>query len=141
MSRNWRKGPQMSDSGRLVTDTSRTMDRFFKALEKGDLSEVLGCYTENAYIWHNFDQVVMTPQQNIEQLKIFFEHFATREYLDVRRAALPDGGLVQQHLLRMVRQDGRTIDWPGCILFRFQGPKIARLEEYVDMSSFLQKMS
>jgi hypothetical protein len=83
----------------------------------------------------------LTPQQSIEQLTVFFGQFATREYLDVRRAALPDGGLVQQHVLRMVGLDGRTIDWPGCIFLRFVGPKIARLEEYVDMSSFLQKMS
>jgi hypothetical protein len=45
----------MSDSSALTTDALQTAGRFFKALEKGDLSEVLGCYTENAYIWHNFD--------------------------------------------------------------------------------------
>jgi ketosteroid isomerase-like protein len=131
----------MSEPRTSQSDTGQIADRFFKALEKGDVSGVLSCYTENAYIWHNFDGVVMTPQQNTEQLKTFFDHFATREYLDVRRAALPDGGLLQQHVLRMVRRDGKCIDWPGCIILKFAGPKIARLEEYVDMSSFLQKMS
>jgi uncharacterized protein len=122
-------------------NTRQTADRFFRALEMGDVGGVLSCYTENAHVWHNFDEVAMTPQQSIEQLKVFFEHFATREYVNVRRAPLPGGGLLQQHVLRMVRRDGRSIDWPGCIILNFEGSKIARLEEYVDMSSFLQRMS
>jgi ketosteroid isomerase-like protein len=121
--------------------TRRTVDRFFRALEMGDVGGLLSCYAENARVWHNFDEVAMTPQQSIEQLKVFFENFTTREYVDVRRAQLPDGGLLQQHVLRMLRRDGRSIDWPGCIILKFEGAKIARLEEYVDMASFLQRLS
>jgi ketosteroid isomerase-like protein len=141
MSRSSRKRVPMSKPILSDSKTQQTADQFFRALEMGDTTAVLSCYTENAIVWHNFDEVEMTPQQNIEQLKTFFEHFTSREYLDVQRAPLPDGRLLQQHVLRMVRRDGKSIDWPGCIILKFDGSKIARLEEYVDMSSFLQRMS
>jgi ketosteroid isomerase-like protein len=141
MSRSSKRRVPMSESRSVEHDAQQTTDRFFKALERGDVGGVLNCYTENAQIWHNFDDLVMTPQQNTEQLQVFFENFATREYLGVRRAVLPDGRLLQQHVLRMVRRDGKSIDWPGCIILKFAGQKIARIEEYVDMSSFLQKLS
>ena len=96
--------------------------------------------TPDVRIWHNFDEIVMTPQQNAESLKAFFEEFPVREYLEIRRSVLADG-LLQQHVLRLVRKDGKSIHWPGCIIFKLNGTKIAQLDEYVDMSSFLQRMA
>jgi ketosteroid isomerase-like protein len=124
-----------------MSDATRVADRFFAGLESGDLDAVADCYAPDARIWHNFDEIVMTPRQNAESLKAFFEDFPVREYLDVRRSALAGDGLLQQHVLRLVRKDGKSIDWPGCIIFKFNGPRIAQLEEYVDMSSFLQRMT
>jgi ketosteroid isomerase-like protein len=125
----------------IVSDATQVVDRFIRGLEAGDLEAVVACYTQDARIWHNFDEIVMTPRENAETLKTFFDEFPVREYREVRRAALPDGGLLQQHVLRMVRKDGRSIDWPGCIVLKLNGQQIQQLEEYVDFSSFVQRMA
>ena len=59
----------------------------------------------------------------------------------MRRGYLADDGVVQQHVLHLVRLDGRAFDWPGCIVLRVRNDKIQLLEEYVDLASFLQRMS
>ena len=109
-------------------------DAFFGALEAGSVEGVNACFAPGARIWHNFDQITLTPEQNIVGLETLFTNFPTRRYVDVRRIPTADGW-VQQHILRLTRADGVVIDWPGCIVFDVDGGKIARLDEYVDIAS------
>jgi len=118
----------------LSENHERLVDTFFAALEEGSISGVLACYTPDARIWHNFDQVTVSPEGNVEGLETLFRNFASRRYVDVRRQATA-GGLVQQHILRLETPDGRMIDWPGCIVFDFRDGLISRLDEYVDLAS------
>src|SRR5437660_840895 len=106
-------------------------DAFFGALESGDVDGAIRCYTSDARIWHNFDQVTMTPAENAVQIRGLFDGFPTRKYLHVRRSYLPGRGLLQQHIFHLVRTDGRVFDWPGCIVFEMKDNKITLLEEYV----------
>lgn len=116
-------------------------DRFVAALENGEVASLLSCYAKDAYIWHNFDEVVMTPAQNAVSVeRDLFGNFPTREYLDIRRHILP-GGLLQQHVLKLTRADGRSFAWPGCIIFEMVDGKITKLEEYVDLASFASAMA
>jgi uncharacterized protein len=109
-------------------------DAFFAALEEGSVQKVLACYAPDARIWHNFDQVTLTPAENVAGLEQLFGGFPKRRYVDVRRIAAP-GGLVQQHVLQLERVDAVRIDWPGCIVFQMAGGRITSLEEYVDIAS------
>jgi ketosteroid isomerase-like protein len=109
-------------------------DTFFCALEAGDVDAAIGCYAADARIWHNFDQLTMSPAENAVQIRGLFDGFPTRKYLQVRRSYLPQRGLLQQHIFHLVRADGRVFDWPGCIVFEMKGNKITLLEEYVDVS-------
>jgi hypothetical protein len=109
-------------------------DAFFGALEAGSVEGVNACFAPGARIWHNFDQITLTPEQNIVGLETLFGNFPKRRYLEVRRVPTADG-FVQQHILRLTRVDGVVIDWPGCIVFDVEGGKIARLDEYVDIAS------
>lgn len=117
------------------------IDRFFSSIEAGDLEAVLTCYAPDAQIWHNFDQITMSPNENATQLRTFFNDFPTRRYLQVRRHHVPGPVILQQHVLRLVRADGRDFDWPGCIIFAIRDGKIGTLEEYVDLFSFVQRMT
>lgn len=116
------------------------IDRFFASLEAGSVDGALACYAPDARIWHNFDQLTLSPSENAPQLRSYFNDFPTRRYLQVRRHHLGPV-ILQQHVLRLIRGDGRDFDWPGCIAFEIRDNKIASLEEYVDLSSFLQRMS
>jgi ketosteroid isomerase-like protein len=125
----------------MMAEFDPLIDRFCNSLETGSVEDVLACYALDARIWHNFDQVPMSPSENASQLQSYFKDFPTRRYLQVRRRHMPGPVVLQQHVLRLIRADGRDFDWPGCIVFEIRDNKIASLEEYVDMSSFLQRMS
>lgn len=109
-------------------------DAFFGALEEGSVEGVLACYAPDARIWHNFDQIVQTPEESVAGLELLFTNFTSRRYVDVRRIPTPRG-FMQQHVLRLERADGVTIGWPGCIVFEVADGKIARLDEYVDIAT------
>lgn len=115
-----------------VTET--VADAFFAALEEGSVDKVLACYAPGARIWHNFDQLTLTPQGNAPGLETLFTNFPRRRYVDVRRQPTP-AGFVQQHVLRLERADGVTVDWPGCIICDVADGRITRLDEYVDLAS------
>jgi uncharacterized protein len=118
----------------VLADPIETLaDAFFDALERGSVADVVARFAPDATIWHNFDQITLTPQQNVAGLETLFSNFVTREYRQIRRGLTP-GGLVQQHILRLTRPDGTVIDWPGCIVFDIVGGRIVRLDEYVDIA-------
>jgi ketosteroid isomerase-like protein len=125
----------------MVVEFDTLIDRFFASLEAGSVEGVLACYAPDARIWHNFDQITLSPGENVPQLRSYFKDFPTRRYLQVRRRHMPGPVILQQHVLRLIRGDGRDFDWPGCIVFEIRDNQIASLEEYVDLSSFLQRMT
>jgi ketosteroid isomerase-like protein len=61
--------------------------------------------------------------------------------MQVRRSYVPHHAVIQQHVLHLERKDGRVVDWPGCIFFKISGGRITELEEYVDLSSLMQKLA
>jgi ketosteroid isomerase-like protein len=122
------------------TEIDALLDRFFGSLEAGNVEGALACYAPDCGIWHNFDQITMDLSENARQLRAYFSDFPTRRYLEVRRHHSP-GSVVQQHVLRLIRADGRDFDWPGCIVFEIRDEHIVALKEYVDLSSFLTRMT
>lgn len=118
----------------IFEENGRLADTFFAALEQGSIDGVLACYAPHARIWHNFDQLAMTPEESLGGVRTLFENFPVREYINVRRHPTPRG-LVQQHNLMLKRFDGVTIDWPGCIIFEIEDGQIVRLDEYVDLAA------
>ncbi|PEQ13628.1 hypothetical protein B2G71_04685 [Novosphingobium sp. PC22D] len=117
----------------LADPVEQLAEAFFSALEDGSIERVLACYAPGARIWHNFDQVAQTPAQSVAGLDLLFGNFSDRRYLEVRRQPTPSG-FVQQHVLRLTTHDGAVIDWPACLVFDVADGRIARLDEYVDMS-------
>jgi len=112
----------------------QVVDAFIHALENGSVSGVIACYAPDARIWHNFDQIAMTSAESVASLETLFNNFVSRKYVEVRRHAARHA-LVQQHVLRLKTEEGRTIDWPGCIVFGFEDNLISRVDEYVDLAS------
>ena len=42
--------------------------RFFDAIEQGDIETMLGSFTPDAEIWHNTDELIVTPAQTAQTL-------------------------------------------------------------------------
>lgn len=119
----------------MATDPRHALvERFLHALEKGDLAALNACFAPDAAIWHNFDQLTVTPEQNAPGNLFYFESFTKRDY-DQRRIQILPSGAILQFVVSLAKADGRTFDWPGCIVFEMAGDKIVRLEEYVDLGS------
>jgi ketosteroid isomerase-like protein len=116
------------------------VNRFIAGLESGNISDVLGCYAADARIWHNFDQIEMSPEQNASSIEQLIRLLPERQYTNIKRFVI-EGGVVQQHVITGVTDNGRRIEWPGCIVFSIQNDRISRLEEYVDIQSLTKQLS
>ena len=112
-------------------------DDLFAAIEKGDVDAVRDLYTPGAVIWHNFDQVEQTVDENLRVLGWMASTFSTKQYDEVRRHEW-DTGFVQQHVLRLTKQDGTEISLPACIVATVADGRITRIDEYLDSAQTAQ---
>jgi len=106
-------------------------ERFIGAIERGDIDTVRDCYAPNAVIWHNFDGIEQTREQNLRTLGWLVKALPKRKYEISRREMLPDG-FFQQHLLTGTTSAGQAFAMPACVICRIANGQITRLDEYLD---------
>src|SRR3546814_2908717 len=70
--------------------------RFFDAIEAGDIETMQGSFTPDGEIWHNTDELIVTPAQTAQTLTGMVARIKDREYAERRLTTFP-GGFVQQH--------------------------------------------
>jgi len=109
-------------------------ERFFAAISRGDLAEVEACYTPDATIWHNYDQIDQARADNLKVLGWLVRTLPDVAYTEVRRSVVDDG-FVQQHVLRATAPGGPLVV-PAMMRIacaEHDGElRIARIEEYLD---------
>ena len=105
--------------------------RFFDAIEQGDVDTVADCYTDDVAVWHNFDNLAQTKDQNLATLRGMVSRISERSYGERRCEVFP-GGFIHQHVLSGVRKDGQRVSLPAALICRLRDGKIARLDEYLD---------
>ena len=113
-------------------------ERFFKAIEAGDIEAVKEIYAPDAEIWHNTDGVVQAPVDNARTLTWITQNLEGMAYTDIRRSATDDG-FVQQHVLVATNRAGQRVEVPACIVVRIADGRITRLDEYLD-SAVVEKI-
>jgi hypothetical protein len=116
-----------------VEALDRVADRFFGAVEKGDVDTVKEIYSPDARIWHNFDNYASTREENLGVLKWVGNHVEGFRFEEVRRYYLP-GAFLQQHVIRGRDEAGNEINCPAILKVDVQGDNIMRIEEYFDAS-------
>ncbi|HAJ46832.1 MAG TPA: ketosteroid isomerase [Alphaproteobacteria bacterium] len=105
-------------------------DRFFAAIEAGDIDAIRTLYHPDAVIWHNTDSVEQSPQENLRVLKWLIRNFSARRY-DVRKRIVNDDGFVQQHVLHLGNENG-ALAIHACVIVTIEHGCIVRLDEYID---------
>lgn len=105
-------------------------ERFFRAVEQGDIAAVRAIYAPNAVIWHNHDGREQTPEENLRVLGWIAKNLTNRHYRVLRRVDIP-GGFMQQHVLEALTAGG-PFQMPACIVCQVENGRITRLEEYLD---------
>lgn len=108
-------------------------ERFFTAVEKGDVDAVREIYAPDARIWHNFDDYASTRDENLGVLRWVSNHVEGFRFEEVRRAYLP-GAFLQQHVIRGRDEAGNEINCPAILKVDVAGGHILRIEEYFDAS-------
>jgi ketosteroid isomerase-like protein len=117
-----------------TTDALELADRFFAAIEAGDIAAVREIYAPDAEIWHNTDLVVQTPDDNARTLGWITTNLRDVQYTQIRRSATDDG-FVQQHVLVATNRAGHRIEVPACIVTRIRDGRVVRLDEYIDSAA------
>lgn len=112
-----------------------TVARLIDAIERGDTEDVAACYTEDARVWHNFDDADQTREENIAVLAWMCRTFPERRYEVLRREPIA-GGVLQQHVLHLATADGERHAVPACLVVGLAGGRIRRIEEYMDPTPF-----
>ena len=112
-------------------DTIELARHFTRSIESGDIEAIRACYAKDAQIWHNFDEVNQTVDENMKVLE-WMKRQATRRTYEISRLEEIVGGYLQQHVLRMVNLAGEEITMPACLIVTVEDGKIRRLEEYLD---------
>ena len=114
-----------------MTGALAVAERFFTAIERGDIDAVRAIYAPDARIWHNFDRKEQTVEENLRVLSWMSRNIANKRYVVERRIAIP-GGFLQQHVLHADTAGG-PFEMPACIVVLVNADgRIARLEEYLD---------
>src|SRR3546814_16772031 len=70
--------------------------RFFDAIEAGDIETMQSSFTPDAEIWHNTDELIVTPAQTAQTLTGMVARIKDREYVDRQPTTFP-GGFDQQN--------------------------------------------
>ena len=105
--------------------------RFFQAVEDGDVEGVRDSYTPDVVIWHGHTRAEQDRETNVETLARFISVSRERRYTDRKLHVLPDG-FVQQHLLVATSNGGAVLELPAALICEVADGRITRLDEYFD---------
>ena len=109
-------------------------DRFFAAIERGDVDAVADLYSDDVTVWHNYDGLDQTKAESLRTLGWIASHFGPLRYVDVRRIELADG-FWQQHVTELTHR-GAVTRIPAALRAYCRFGRIVRIEEYVDPAPF-----
>ena len=111
--------------------TEDTVNRFFAAIEAGDIEQVKAIYAPDCLIWHNDDLLEQSVEDNLKVLRGLHRAVSGLRYDIVRRVPAPDG-VLQQHVLRGRLPNGAAVELHAAMYLQVRDGHITRIEEYLD---------
>lgn len=106
--------------------------RFLDALNAGDVEAARGCYHPDAEIWHDFDGVTQTVDQNMQLMAAMGTRASRRAYV-IRRLEPIEGGYLQQHTLEITTLAGQDLVAEAVALVQVgDDGLIRRLDEWIN---------
>ncbi|MEU8800864.1 nuclear transport factor 2 family protein [Spirillospora sp. NPDC048819] len=107
-------------------------ERFFRLVEAGDIEAVSALYHDDVTVWHNYDDVDQSKEENLATLGSISSRYDKFGYAQPRHTALEDGFL-RQHVIE-VERNGRSAAIPAILRVYVEDGRIRRIEEYFDRS-------
>ena len=107
-------------------------NRFLDALNAGDVEAARACYHPDAEIWHDFDGVTQTVDQNMQLMAAMGRRASRRAYV-IRRLEPIEGGYLQQHTLELTTLAGQDLVAEAVALVQVgDDGLIHRLDEWIN---------
>lgn len=106
--------------------------RFLDALNAGDVEAARACYHPDAEVWHDFDGVTQTVDENMHLMAVMGNRASRREYV-IRRLEPIEGGYLQQHTLDITTLAGRDLRAEAVAIVQVGADGlISRLDEWIN---------
>lgn len=112
-------------------DTLSLARHFIDCIENGDETGARACFHPDAGIWHNYDGVTQTLDQNMAVFMNIVTKTKSRKY-EYKRLEEIEGGYLQQHTLRVVTNGGEELAAEAIAVVLVDDGKIRRIDEYLD---------
>jgi ketosteroid isomerase-like protein len=121
-------------------DPPEIADKFFAALQAGDMASCEALFTDDGVVWSNWDQaekpprVAMAAVAGLAQLRVRYE-ITGRDVLD--------DICVQRHVAHVPLPSGQVASIPAINRMLCRDGRIARIDEYMDsaqMASVVQAL-
>lgn len=112
----------------------------YDALEAGDVAGFRAMFSDDAIVWHNFDNIDQTIDEALAALGGMAQLFSSLQYTN-RRYLEIDGGAILQHNGVSTLHDGRVMDSPIMQRIYISNGKVTRVEEYLDSAPMAALMA
>ncbi|MFT6653296.1 MAG: ketosteroid isomerase-like protein [Marinomonas primoryensis] len=120
-------------------DALEIAERFFAAIEQGDIPTLRSLYAPEALIWHNYDPIESrfdtlggrAVDSNILLLGALQQLISGINY-DLWYQDRTSEGFVRHHVVRGQTQNGGVVAIPVCVTAKISSGRITHLYEYLD---------
>jgi ketosteroid isomerase-like protein len=110
-------------------DVLSTVDKFVEALSTGDAARLDALFTDDAVIWHNYDQV---GQPAREALAALAPLAALQPRYEIAGRDVVDGACIQRHVVHITLPGGEPASIPAIQRIAMADGRIRRIDEYMD---------
>jgi ketosteroid isomerase-like protein len=121
-------------------DVLSTVDKFVEALSTGDAARLDALFTDDAVIWHNYDQV---GQPAREALAALAPLAALQPRYEIAGRDVVEGACIQRHVVHITLPGGEPASIPAIQRIAMADGRIRRIDEYMDsaqMAAAIQAM-
>jgi hypothetical protein len=110
-------------------DVQATVDKFFSALAAGDLATCEELFTDDAVVWHNFDQLEQSKSDALAALSGFAH---VQPEFDIIGRDFVGSTCIQRHVVRLSLPNGSMVTMPAIQRICCLQGRISRIDEYLD---------
>jgi ketosteroid isomerase-like protein len=110
-------------------DILSTVDKFVDALSTGDAGSLDALFTDDAVIWHNYDQVGQPAREALASLAGLA---ALQPRYEIAGRDVVDGACIQRHVVHITLPGGVSASIPAIQRISLAGGRIRRIDEYMD---------
>lgn len=114
----------------MTDGTSELLDRFFAAIERGDIDAVAPMYASDVSVWHNVTGSAIDKAASLDLLRFWSSRVTDMRYEVLEREVFP-GGAVQRHVVHGRARD-EELRAEICIVFHVADGQITQIFEYLD---------